>query len=125
MIDEALTLLAAFGLEVTAEDALLVLICESVAERICNLTNQREVPRGLSHLAAEMAAGEYLYRLYKAGQLSGFDFDAAVSSIKEGDTSVSFAVSEDTTDEGKLAALIEYLRNGRAAELYRYRKLVW
>ena len=125
MIDETLTLLTAFGLDVTEEDAFLILICESVTERICNLTNRQEVPNGLTYLAAEMAAGEYLYRLYKAGLLSGFDFDAAVSSIKEGDTSVSFAVSEDTTDEGKLAALITYLREGRQAELYHYRRLVW
>lgn len=62
-----------------------------------------------------------------SGQLEGFDLDAAaVKSIQEGDTNITFALGEgSSTPEQRLNSLIDYLINGRIGEIYRYRRLVW
>jgi len=52
--------------------------------------------------------------------------DAAVKSIQEGDTNITFALGEgSSTPEQRLNSLIDYLINGRIGEIYRYRRLVW
>lgn len=51
-----------------------------------NLTNLQEVPEGLESMAVSMAVGEYLNMKKANGQLEGFDLEAAVKQIQEGDT---------------------------------------
>ena len=69
---------------------------------------------------------EYLNMKKCSGQLEGFDLDAAVKSIQEGDTNITFALGEgSSTPEQRLNSLIDYLINGRIGEIYRYRRLVW
>ena len=64
--------------------------------------------------------------LKNLGQLDGFDLEAAVKQITEGDTSVTFAVGEGSqTPEQRLDRLIAGLLEGRKDELYRYRRFVW
>lgn len=83
-------------------------------------------PGGLESLAVSMAVGEYLNMKKCSGQLEGFDLDAAVKSIQEGDTNITFALGEgSSTPEQRLNSLIDYLINGRIGEIYRYRRLVW
>jgi len=73
-----------------------------------------------------MVVGQYLKWKKDCGQLEGFDLDAAVKSIQEGDTNITFAVGEGSaTPEQRLNNLIEYLTNGRTREFIRYRRLVW
>ena len=58
--------------------------------------------------------------------IEGFDLDAAVKSIQEGDTNITFALGEgSSTPEQRLNSLIDYLINGRIGEIYRYRRVVW
>ena len=126
MKDEVTALLVALGLTVSPDDPLLGLITNSVTERIKNNINQPEIPEGLHYMAVEMAVGHYLKTKKDSGQLEGFDLDAAVKSIQEGDTSITFAVGEGgATPEQRLNNLIEHLINGRIREFVRYRRLVW
>ena len=129
MLEDVNNLLSALGITVPPEGGpLLVFICSSVQERICNETNQDKVPDGLHYMAVEMAVGEYLRNRKNAGQLEGIeiDVDAAVKSIQEGDTNITFAVGEGSmTPEQRLESLIEYLINGRTKEFIRYRRLLW
>jgi hypothetical protein len=58
--------------------------------------------------------------------LTGFDVSAAVKSIQEGDTSVTFAFcSGDLTPEKRLDLLISYLKGDESGTLASYRKLQW
>lgn len=127
MLDDVAALLWALGVKAYSTDALLVLTCEAVEEQLCNLTNLSAVPDGLHTMAVEMAAGKYLRALKNAGKLDGFDLDtAAVKSIQEGDTNISYAIGEgSTTPEQRLDALITALTSPRLNEIYRYRRLVW
>ena len=77
-------------------------------------------------LTVYMAVGEYLNMKKVSGQLEGFDLEAAIKQIQEGDTNTVFAIGDgNLTPEQRLNSLIDYLANGRSRELYRFRKFVW
>ena len=126
MRDKAVAMLTALGVAGAADDPLLDMVLTNVQWRIKNLSKLSEIPEGLESLAVSMAVGEYLNMKKCAGQLEGFDLDAAVKSIQEGDTNITFALGEgSSTPEQRLNSLIDYLINGRIGEIYRYRRLVW
>lgn len=127
MRDKAVAMLTALGVAGAADDPLLDIVLNNVQWRIKNLSNLSEIPEGLESLAVSMAVGEYLNTKKCSGQLEGFDLDAAaVKSIQEGDTNITFALGEgSSTPEQRLNSLIDYLINGRIGEIYRYRRLVW
>lgn len=120
-------MLTALGVTGAAEDPLLDIVISNVQYRVQNETNRKDMPEGLESLAVSMAVGEYLNMKKCSGQLEGFDLDAAaVKSIQEGDTNITFALGEgSSTPEQRLNSLIDYLINGRIGEIYRYRRLVW
>jgi len=98
----------------------------NVVWRIKNLSNLSEIPEGLENVAVNMAVGEFLNLKKSSGQLAGFDLEAAVKTIQEGDTNISFAIGEgSSTPEQRLNSLIDFLINGRVGEIYRFRRLVW
>ena len=126
MREDVVALLDAFGVMGAADDPLLDFIISTVTERIKNETNQPAIPEGLNRLAVEMVAGQYLSLKKCSGQLEGFDLEAAVKQIQEGDTNTVFAIGEgNTTPEQRLDTLINYLINGRTREFIKYRRLVW
>lgn len=127
MRDKAVAMLTALGVAEAADDPLLDIALNNVQWRIKNLSNLSEIPEGLESLAVSMAVGEYLNMKKCSGQLEGFDLDAAaMKSIQEGDTNITFALGEgSSTPEQRLNSLIDYLINGRIGEIYRYRRLVW
>lgn len=127
MRDQVISMLTALGVTGAATDPLLDILLQNVQQRIKNLSNLSEIPEGLESLAVSMAVGEYLNMKKCSGQLEGFDLDAAaVKSIQEGDTNITFALGEgSSTPEQRLNSLIDYLINGRIGEIYRYRRLVW
>lgn len=127
MRDDVVAMLTALGVTGADTDPLLDILLMNVQWRIKNLSNLSEIPEGLESLAVSMAVGEYLNMKKCSGQLEGFDLDAAaVKSIQEGDTNITFALGEgSSTPEQRLNSLIDYLINGRIGEIYRYRRLVW
>lgn len=126
MRDQVISMLTALGVTGAATDPLLDILLQNVQQRILNKTNQSVIPEGLKSVAVYMAVGEYLNMKKTVGQLTGFDLDAAIKQIQEGDTNTVFAIGEGSlTPEQRLNGLIDYLINGRSDELYRYRKLVW
>lgn len=126
MRDQVISMLTALGVTGAATDLLLDILLQNVQQRILNKTNQSVIPEGLESVAVYMAVGEYLNMKKTVGQLTGFDLDAAIKQIQEGDTNTVFAIGEGSlTPEQRLNGLIDYLINGRSDELYRYRKLVW
>lgn len=126
MRDQVIFMLTALGVTGATTDPLLDILLQNVQQRILNKTNQSVIPEGLESVAVYMGVGEYLNMKKTVGQLTGFDLDAAIKQIQEGDTNTVFAIGEGSlTPEQRLNGLIDYLINGRSDELYRYRKLVW
>lgn len=126
MRDQVISMLTALGVTGAATDPLLDILLQNVQQRILNKTNQSVIPEGLESVAVYMAVGEYLNGKKATGQLTGFDLDAAIKQIQEGDTNTVFALGEGSlTPEQRLNVLIDHLINGRSDELYRFRKMVW
>lgn len=126
MREDVVSMLTALGVTGAADDPLLDIVISNVQYRVQNETNRADLPDGLKSVAVSMAVGEYLNMKKCSGQLEGFDLDAAVKSIQEGDTNITFALGEgSSTPEQRLNSLIDYLINGRIGEIYRYRRLVW
>lgn len=126
MRDQVISMLTALGVTWVVGDPLLDILLQNVQQRILSKTNQSVIPEGLESVAVYMAVGEYLNMKKAIGQLTGFDLDAAIKQIQEGDTNTVFAIGEGSlTPEQRLNGLIDYLINGRSDELYRFRKLVW
>lgn len=125
-------LLGAIGYTVSKADAWLLDLCiEKVRDTIRNSCNIDTIPDGLHETAVSMAAGEFLLAKKASfdgeGGIPGLDLSMPVSQIKEGDTSISYAVGANAggkTAEQRLDELIAQLI-GRKADLLRYRRLVW
>ena len=92
MREKVVVMLTALGVAGAADDPLLDIVLNNVQWRIKNLSNLSEIPEGLESLAVSMAVGEYLNMKKCSGQLEGFDLDAAVKSIPEGDTHNNLAL---------------------------------
>lgn len=126
MRDDAVRMLTALGVTWAEADPLLDILLQNAQQRIMNKINCSTIPEGLEDVAVSMAVGEYLNAKKAMGQLTGFDLDAAIKQIQEGDTNTVFAIGEGSlTPEQRLNGLIDYLINGRSDELYRFRKMVW
>lgn len=126
MREAVVEMLAALGVTGAAEDPLLDIVINNVQYRVQNETNRKDMPEGLVSVAVYMVVGEYLNVKKVSGQLEGFDLEAAIKQIQEGDTNTVFAIGDgSSTPEQRLDALISYLINGRTREFYRFRRLVW
>lgn len=126
MREDVVSMLTALGVTGAADDPLLDIVISNVQYRVQNETNRADLPDGLKSVAVYMAVGEYLNMKKVSGQLEGFDLDAAIKQIQEGDTNTVFAIGDgSSTPEQRLDSLINFLTNGRMDEIYRYRKLVW
>lgn len=126
MLDHAMTLLDAMGVKAENDDPILQVCLLSVRERILNATNQTEPPEGACVLGGEMIAAQYLRAMKSVGRLDidGLDLSAAaVTQIKEGDTTVQF--SDSSTAEARLDTLITAWSSDRTDELKRFRRLEW
>lgn len=105
---------------VVADDQ-TICYCRSLSDaRITNFLNASAVPDGLKAEQAEEVAGEVLKLLYSLGRIESVE--SVISSVKEGDTTVSFSAANDPT--AKFNALVDGMRVS-IGSLVRYRRLTW
>ena len=117
--------LRSFGYEITEDDDWMLTFCmEKVTKTIMIQCNVSTIPENLIPTAIDMTCGEFLLVRKHTGQLQMGDLDLSgvVTSIKQGDTSVSF--DSGTSDEEKVDTLIAYLMNGKD-DLLCYRRMYW
>ena len=117
--------LESLGYEVMDSDEWVLIFCmEIVKKDIANQCNMSTIPEGLVPSAIDMVCGRFLFELRQYGRLhlGDLDLDGVITSIKQGDTSVTF----DTTcsDESKFNALVSYLTD-RKDDLLCYRRMYW
>lgn len=116
------SLLSAAGVEVAEDDVALSFVLDAVVSEILNRTNQDEVPEGLYTVVVMRTSGVYLRNLKAAGKLE-IEFEAAVKSLSEGDTSVTF--SDSDSSEAQFDTLVSGWEAYGDDQLNRYRRLVW
>jgi len=128
-IDRVKERLKSFGYEVRTDDEFaLTFSIEKVRNTIRNETNKDEVPKGLEHIAVDMACGEFLLskKTFMPDDLKNIDLDLAVKQIQKGDTNTVFAVGEGSqTPEQRMNVFINHLLTYGRSEFARYRRFVW
>lgn len=124
VLDDVKSRLAMLGYTAQPEDDWALNYCiDRAAQVICDACNLEAVPDGLHYAQVDRACGEFLQAKYSTGKLSEETAQAAVQSIKEGDTTVQLSTSSSLTQ--RMAAVISALQKAGESEFAKYRKLVW
>lgn len=98
----------------SSQDAVISFMLENVEEIIRNHCNVTKIPDGLRYTAYRMAVD-----MYRNEQLGNAESQKPVSSISEGDTSVSFSGSQYEV------SYTDSLLKKYEKQLNRFRRLVW
>ena len=120
--------LAMLGYKVIEDDTpgLEYLISKCEKDILADI-NQNALPDGLFYTLVDMVAGQFMFNKKAAGDLEGFDFEAPVKSITEGDVSVTFAGGSDgaSSAEARFDALLSKLMHPAQSTLAAYRRMRW
>lgn len=93
---------------------------------INNFTRTPEIPEILDPRIIDRVCGEFLYFKKNSGSLEGFNYDAVIKSIKEGDTTLTYAVGQgEDTPENRFDSFVKQLERGFDKVLVPHRRLVW
>jgi hypothetical protein len=89
----------------------------------CNITT---IPDILDLRIIDRVCADFLYYKKNSGSLKGFNYDAVIKSIKEGDTQVQYAVGQgEDTPENRFDAFVKSLERGFDKWITPYRRLRW
>ena len=89
----------------------------------CNIT---AIPEILDLRIVERVCAYFLYNKKNSGSLDDFNYDTVIKEIKEGDTTIKYAVGQgEDTPENRFDALIKSLERGFDKWLTPHRKLRW
>lgn len=107
------------------DDSLISVYLDEVVEQVLVNLNRGEIPNGLINTVGGMIAGKYLITVLassSATTAAGLTLENGVSSINEGDISVSFAGA--TSEADNLKNIANELIAPNKALLARYRRLL-
>lgn len=89
----------------------------------CNITT---IPEILDPRIIDRVCGDFLYYKKNSGSLEGFNYDAVIKSIKEGDTTLTYAVGQgEDTPENRFDAFVKSLERGFDKWITPHRRLRW
>ena len=89
----------------------------------CNIT---EIPEILDPRIIDRVCSDFLYYKKNSGQLEGFDYETVIKQIKEGDTTVTYAVGQgEDTPENRFDSFVKQLERGYDKWITPHRRLRW
>lgn len=89
----------------------------------CNITT---IPDILDPRIVDRVCGDFLYYKKNSGSLEGFNYDAVIKSIKEGDTTLTYAVGQgEDTPENRFDTFVKSLDRGFDKWITPHRRLRW
>ena len=89
----------------------------------CNIT---EVPEIVEPRLINRVCSSFLYYKKNSGSLEGFNYDAVIKSIKEGDTTLTYAVGQgEDTPENRFDAFVKKLELSYDKWITPHRRLRW
>lgn len=89
----------------------------------CNIT---EIPEILDYRIADRVCSEFLHYKKNCGSLNGFNYDAVIKQIKEGDTTIQYAVGQgEDTPENRFDSFVKSLERGFDKWCTPHRRLRW
>ena len=93
---------------------------------INNFTRSTNIPEILNPRIVDRVCCEFLFYKKNSGSLDGFNYDAVIKSIKEGDTTITYAVGQgEDTPENRFDAFVKSLERGFDKWCTVHRRLVW
>lgn len=91
-----------------------------------NYCNISEVPEIVEPRLIDRVCSDFLYYKKNSGSLEGFNYDAVIKQIKEGDTSITYAVGQgEDTPENRFDSFVKNLERGYDKWITPHRKLRW
>lgn len=91
-----------------------------------NFTRTPKIPEILDPRIIDRVCGDFLYYKKNSGSLDGFDYDAVIKSIKEGDTTITYAVGQgEDTPENRFDTFVKSLERGFDKWCAPHRRLIW
>ena len=89
----------------------------------CNITN---IPDILDPRIIDRVCSDFLYYKKNSGSLDGFNYDTVIKELKEGDTTVKYAVGQgEDTPENRFDSLVKSLERGFDKWITPYRRIRW
>jgi hypothetical protein len=99
---------------------------QKIIDYTLNYCNIQEIPKIIDTRLIERVCGEFLYYQKNSGSLEGFNYDAVIKQIKEGDTSITYAVGQgEDTPENRFDTFVKHLERGYDKWITPYRRLRW
>lgn len=89
----------------------------------CNIT---VIPEILDPRIVDRVCSDFLYYKKNSGSLDGFNYDAVIKSIKEGDTTITYAVGQgEDTPENRFDSFVKSLERGFDKWITPHRRIRW
>lgn len=110
----------------TADDDQIDFELEKTLNYVKNYCNITEIPAILDPRIIDRVCADFLYYKKNSGSLEGFNYDAVIKSIKEGDTTLTYAVGQgEDTPENRFDAFVRNLERGFDKWITPHRRLRW
>lgn len=92
----------------------------------CNFASENDIPVILENRIIDRICSEFLLKKKNSGSLDGFNYDAFVKTIKEGDTQIQFGNESDgETVESRFDKWVDYMSRGFDKWLAVHRRIRW
>lgn len=89
----------------------------------CNITS---IPEILDNRIVDRVCSEFLFYKKNSGSLENFNYEAVIKQIKEGDTTIQYAVGQgEDTPENRFDAFVKSLERGFDKWITPHRRLRW
>ncbi len=99
---------------------------DKIHNYVLNYCHINEIPDILNPRIIDKVCSEFLYYKKNSGSLAGFNYDAVIKSIKEGDTTITYAVGQgEDTPENRFDAFVKSLERGFDKWITPWRAIKW
>lgn len=99
---------------------------QKTIDYVLNYCNITIIPDILDYRIIDRVCADFLYYKKNSGSLDGFNYDAVIKSIKEGDTTITYAVGQgEDTPENRFDAFVKSLERGFDKWCTPHRRLRW
>lgn len=122
ILDKALSLLSAMGIDTLGCTDYISLCVQSVEEYVKNYCAISTIPDELLDCCAQMVCGKVLKKMLSDGSLDDLDYSQAVKSVTEGDVSIAF---DSSSSKNQMLASIADSMADKSSILTCFRKLRW
>lgn len=99
---------------------------EKIINYVMNYCNITTIPEILDIRIIDRVCADFLFYKKNSGSLSGFDYGTVIKSIKEGDTTITYAVGQgEDTPENRFDSFVKSLERGFDKWITPHRRLRW